>query len=63
MSSVKEVFITSEVAAMLGLTSTYLIKLAKSMELTDDEMREAGTRNYLFSEEGVAKLRARNKQK
>ncbi len=62
MTSVQDVFITREVAEKLNLTPTYLIKLAKKMELTDDEMREAGSRNYLFSKEAVQKLEMRNKK-
>jgi hypothetical protein len=62
MTSVQDVFITREVAEKLKLTPTYLIKLAKKMELTDNEMREAGNRNYLFSKEAVLKLEMRNKK-
>lgn len=61
MTDVRKVFITREVAEMLNLTPTYLIKLAKKMGLNDNEMREAGNRNYLFSEEAVEKLKKRNK--
>lgn len=61
MTSVQDVFITREVAEKLHLTPTYLIKLAKKLELNDDEMREAGNRNYLFSKEAVAKLEMRHK--
>ena len=53
MSDVQKVFITREVADRLGLTSTYLIKLAKKIGLNEHEMREAGTRNYLFSEHAL----------
>ncbi len=62
MTSVQDVFITREVAEKLNLTPTYLIKLAKKMELNDDEMREAGNRNYLFSKEALQKLEMRNKK-
>lgn len=61
MTDVRNVFITREVADMLGLTPTYLIKLAKKMKLDETEMREAGNRNYLFSSEAVEKLKNRNK--
>jgi len=60
MTSVKDVFITKEVADELNLTPTYLIKLAKKSKLSDDEMRGAGRRNYLFSKEAVMKLKIRN---
>lgn len=60
MGDVRKVYITREVAEKLNLTPTYLIKLAKKMGLSESEMREAGNRNYLFSEEAVEKLRNRN---
>lgn len=62
MADVREVFITREVADRLNLTPTYLIKLAKKIGLNDQEMREAGKRNYLFSKEAIEKLE-KNKQK
>lgn len=58
MSDVRKVFITREVAEKLQLTPTYLIKLAKKIRLNEKEMREAGSRNYLFSEEAVEKLKS-----
>lgn len=61
MSDVRKVFITKEVADMLSLNPSYLIKLAKRMGLNETEMREAGNRNYLFSEEAVEKLKNRDK--
>nr|DAZ36879.1 MAG TPA: hypothetical protein [Caudoviricetes sp.] len=63
VTDVRNVFITREVAEELNLTPTYLIKLAKKMELNETEMREAGNRNYLFSKEAVEKLKNRNKSK
>ena len=63
VSDVNTVFITREVADKLGITPTYLIKLAKKIELSQEEMREAGSRNYLFSEEGVQKLEYHLKKK
>ena len=62
MSNVKTVFITREVADMLGLNASYVIKLACKIGLSDTEMREAGSRNYLFSEEAIEKLRSAKKQ-
>lgn len=61
LTDVRKVFITREVAEQLGLTPTYLIKLAKKMNFSEAEMREAGNRNYLFSEEALEKLKNRNK--
>lgn len=63
MTDVRNVYITREVAEELGLTPTYLIKLAKKIGLNESEMREAGNRNYIFSKEAVEKLRNRNKNK
>lgn len=63
MTDVNKVYITSEVAKKVGLTPTYLIKLAKKIGLSEQEMREAGSRNYLFSEEAVEKLKAATHKK
>jgi hypothetical protein len=57
MANVNEVFITKEVAEQLNLNPSYLIKLGKKIELDRTEMREAGSRNYLFSKEAIEKLR------
>ncbi len=62
MTSVKNVYITQEVAEELGLNPSYLIKLAKTLKLNDDEMRATGKRGYLFSKEAVEKLRQRKQQ-
>ena len=59
MSDVRDVFITKEVAEKLGINPSYLLRLAKSMKLTESEMREAGKRNYLFNKEAVEKLKNR----
>jgi len=56
MSDVREVFITKEVAEKLDMTTSYIIRVAKSLPLNDSEMREAGKRNYLFSKEAVEKI-------
>lgn len=57
MADVREVFITREVAAQLGLTSSYTIKLGQKIGLNEMEMREAGSRTYLFSKDAINKLR------
>lgn len=57
MSDVRDVYITREVADLIGLNTAYLIRLAKKIGLNESEMREAGRRNYLFSKEAVNKLR------
>lgn len=63
MADVRNVYITREVAEELKLTPTYLIKLAKKVGLDETEMREAGSRNYLFSEEAIDKLRLYTQKK
>lgn len=61
MTDVRKVFITKEVAEILNINPSYLLRLAKAMRFSPSEMREAGKRNYLFSEEAVEKLRIRKK--
>jgi len=61
MTDVRKVFITKEVAEILNINPSYLLRLAKSMKFSPSEMREAGKRNYLFSEEAVEKLKTRRK--
>jgi len=56
MSDVRNVFITKEVADKLNLTPTYLIRVALEMNFSENEMRVAGKRTYLFSQEAVDKL-------
>ena len=56
MSDVREVFITKEVADKLDMTTSYIIRVAKSLNLDISEMRDAGKRNYLFSKEAVEKI-------
>lgn len=63
MADVRDVYITREVAEKLKLTPTYLIKLAKRIGLDETEMREAGSRNYLFSIEAIDKLRLYTQKK
>lgn len=56
MTDVRKVFVTREVAEILKINPSYLLRLAKSMNFGPHEMREAGKRNYIFSEEAVKKL-------
>ena len=62
MSSVREIYVTSEVAKQLDLTPAYLIRLAKLIDLDETEFREAGKRNYLFSKEAVVKIQSKLKK-
>ena len=59
MSNVKDVFTTAEVAQMLDITSSHLLRLVKTMSFSDTEVRSAGKRNYLFSKAAVEKLKNR----
>lgn len=62
MSDVRQVYITREVAVKLNLSTSYLIKLAKKLNLGPDEMRDAGSRNYLFNQKAIEKIKkARDK--
>lgn len=61
MSDVNDVFITREVADMVGLNTAYVIRLAKKIGLSPSEMREAGKRNYLFSRSAVEKIKEAKK--
>ncbi len=63
MTDVRDVFITREVADILNITPTYLIKKAKKIGLSNAEMREAGKRNYLFSKEAIEKLKKAQEKK
>lgn len=57
MNDARKVFITKEAAEQLNLNPSYVIRLGKKIGLTESEMREAGNRNYLFTEEAIEKLR------
>ena len=61
MSDVRMVYTTAEVAQMLQITSSFLLRLAAAMRFSPAECRRAGKRNYLFSQEAVEKLRQKEK--
>lgn len=56
MSDVRLTFVTKELADKFDMTSNYIIQVAKSLNLNESEMREAGKRTYLFSVEAVKKI-------
>lgn len=60
MSDVRTVYTTSEVAEILRITPSYLLRLASKMQFSPAEFRSAGKRNYLFSQEALEKLKKRN---
>lgn len=62
MSDVREVFVTAEVAKKLDITPAYLIRLAKSLELSDSQFREAGKRNYIFSDDAIDVIKGKLKR-
>ena len=61
MSDVRTVYTTAEVAEMLKITPSYLLRIAQTMPFTPAEFRSAGKRNYLFSDKAVDKLKYRRK--
>jgi hypothetical protein len=56
MANVQEVFITKELADKFNMTPNYIIQVAKGLNLSNAEMRDAGKRTYLFSIEAVNKI-------
>lgn len=55
--NVNKIYITKEVADKLSLNPAYLIRLAKKLlkdgKITNNDMRSAGKRGYLFNENSV----------
>lgn len=56
-TDVRNVFITAEVAKIFDMTPSYIIRVAQSLNLDESEMRDAGKRNILFSQEAVEKIK------
>lgn len=67
MVNVKEVFITKEVAEMLDLNTSYLIRLAKKLQgenlISEQDMRLAGKSNYIFNENAIKIIKGNLKRK
>ena len=59
MSDVRTVYTTTEVAKILDVSTSYLLRLSKEMKFNEKEMRKAGKGNYLFSTDAVKKLKNR----
>lgn len=61
MENVNNVYITKEVADKLGINPSYLIRVAKSLKeqglILNDDMRSAGSRNYIFNENAVKNIK------
>ena len=62
MSDVREVFVTAEVAKILDITPAYLIRLAKNIGLSESQFREAGKRNYIFSDDAIEVIKSNLKR-
>lgn len=62
MSDVRKVFVTAEVAKKLDITPAYLIRLAKSLDLSESQFREAGKRNYIFSDDAIEVIKGNLKR-
>ena len=60
MANVNDVYISKEVADELDLNQSYLIRLAKELKeegtITDNDMRLAGKRTYLFTRKSINEL-------
>lgn len=60
MANVHDVYISKEVADELNLNQSYLIRLAKDLKaegiITDNDMRLAGKRTYLFTRRAINEI-------
>ena len=63
MSDVREVFISAEVARELDITSAYLIKLSKSLNLPETDFRETSKGSYLFNRAAINVIKSNLKRK
>ena len=59
MYDVRKIFTTTEVAKMLDISTSYLVRLIREIDFSEDELRKAGKGSYLFSESAVEKLKNR----
>lgn len=67
MENVQKVYITKEVADEVGLNAAYLIRLSKKLlengEISENDMRAAGKRNYLFNDRALNVIKENIKRK
>lgn len=63
MSDVREVFITAEVSRQLDITPAYLIRLAKTLDLSETDFRETIKGSYLFNENAIETIKSKLKRK
>jgi hypothetical protein len=63
MSDVRGVYITSEVSKKLNITPAYLVKFAKSLDLSESDFRETDKGSYLFNQNAIDTIKSNLKRK
>lgn len=63
MSDVRDIYITAEVSRELDITTAYLVRLAKSLDLPATDFRETSKGSYLFNREAVETIKSNLKRK
>lgn len=63
MSDVRDVFITAEVSRQLDITPAYLVRLAKSLNLSETDFRETSKGSYLFNRNAIELIQSNLKRK
>ena len=63
MSDVRDVFITAEVSRQLDITPAYLVRLAKSLDLSETDFRETSKGSYLFNRNAIEIIKSNLKRK
>jgi hypothetical protein len=62
LTDVREVFITGELAKKFDITPAYLIRIAKSLNLSESDFRETYKGAYLYNQSAVDKIGAKLKK-
>ena len=63
MSDVRDVCITAEVSRQLDITPAYLVRLAKSLNLSEADFRETSKGSYLFNRNAIELIQSNLKRK
>lgn len=63
MSDVREIYITAEVSRELDITTAYLVRLAKSLNLPETDFRETSKGSYLFNRNAIETIKSNLKRK
>jgi len=63
MSDVRDVFITAEVSRELDITTAYLVRLAKSLDLPVTDFRGTSKGSYLFNRKAIETIKSNLKRK